>query len=326
MGNGFSAISHCLFPDDVQLTVAQQDASLIGEEIMRDNDEQALAIIGMQQADVNYQYKGVPLLSLATKRNSIAVMQALVNSGALLDTQTKGDGYSALMYASANGHYDAVKLLVDLGAKVSLRNHFGNNALEVLQNMRSRMEEANPRQLQAQRRDNSGRLWRLDALYNHCAAKLQDPLFERPGRGRAKAMDCGTAEKAGVSRDGDGDGDDGAAESDGDAGGAASPAAKRHSVTGSASSVMRDLQKTPYVSRAAPVSMSGIAFDEQRESPPRLRQVSSAKRKPAVKPPKRSSAAAAQPANTAHGPEVELSMVDIAPRGSGQSRVLVLDS
>ena len=45
-----------------------------------------------------------------------------------------GDGWTALMYASINGHIDVVKILIDMGANVNNKNEGGWTALMIASN------------------------------------------------------------------------------------------------------------------------------------------------------------------------------------------------
>ncbi len=71
---------------------------------------------------------GNTALMNASANGHVKVVKALLDAGAEVDEKDKWNG-TALMYASANGHVEVAKALIDAGAKVDEKDNNGNTAL-----------------------------------------------------------------------------------------------------------------------------------------------------------------------------------------------------
>ena len=70
-------------------------------------------------------------LRAASLNGELAIMSSLIHSGINLEAGAPKDGQTALMMACANGHIDAVDMLIKSGAKLESRDKFGYTAMHV---------------------------------------------------------------------------------------------------------------------------------------------------------------------------------------------------
>ena len=82
-------------------------------------------------ADVHAQDKaGYSVLMVSAISHHPAIIQTLVEQGARIDQQDPGFGYSALMLAAKEGQLENVRLLLEAGADLALRDRSGMTALD----------------------------------------------------------------------------------------------------------------------------------------------------------------------------------------------------
>lgn len=84
---------------------------------------------------------GFTLLHMAVFKNKTQAADALIKKAkediyqhqiaTWVNLQTKKDKFTALHYASFRGNVELCKLLVDNGADVNVRNHFGLNVMHI---------------------------------------------------------------------------------------------------------------------------------------------------------------------------------------------------
>lgn len=55
----------------------------------------------------------------AAAKGEVAIVETLLKQGVPIDSQTKKEGYTALMLAAAEGHTNVLKFLIDSGAKLN---------------------------------------------------------------------------------------------------------------------------------------------------------------------------------------------------------------
>ena len=77
----------------------------------------------------NVQRDGISPLCTACHLGYLKTVEALVSSGEAVDERTFSWGMTALMWASMKGDTELVRLLLDLGAEVNLRDEDGRTAL-----------------------------------------------------------------------------------------------------------------------------------------------------------------------------------------------------
>lgn len=79
------------------------------------------------------QIKGRYALQIAAHEGKTEVISYLLDCGAPLDEAPKNDlGISSALYeAASNGHVEALKLLLEKGADVDVKDMYGKNALEL---------------------------------------------------------------------------------------------------------------------------------------------------------------------------------------------------
>ncbi|HEY1172403.1 MAG TPA: acyltransferase family protein [Verrucomicrobiae bacterium] len=82
-------------------------------------------------ANVMHPTWGISALSAATMHNRLEVMKLLIQKGADVNLKNR-DGGSSLHIASLLGRHDAVKLLLEKGADRNQKNHHGQTAQEIL--------------------------------------------------------------------------------------------------------------------------------------------------------------------------------------------------
>jgi uncharacterized protein len=73
--------------------------------------------------------EGLTLLMLASQEGRVEVVRLLLEKGARVNVKEDGYGRTALILASRNGHTDVVKSLLEKGADVNIKQHNGSNAL-----------------------------------------------------------------------------------------------------------------------------------------------------------------------------------------------------
>ena len=74
-------------------------------------------------------YGGFSALHLAAREGNFEAVRALLDGGALLDQVSGGDGSTALLVATINGHWDLAMELLDRGADPNLASEAGATAL-----------------------------------------------------------------------------------------------------------------------------------------------------------------------------------------------------
>jgi ankyrin repeat protein len=79
-------------------------------------------------AKPNAKVQGTPALTLAAAANCEETVQFLVKNGAEVNGADDNDGMTALMEAAAWGHVPMVRLLLDNGADMEIRNKQGQTA------------------------------------------------------------------------------------------------------------------------------------------------------------------------------------------------------
>jgi len=82
------------------------------------------------QVNDSQEYQSLEyLLLVASSEGDTAVIRETVTLGAFINTQNYADGASCLMYAVANSKFDAIELLLELGADPDITNYYGESAL-----------------------------------------------------------------------------------------------------------------------------------------------------------------------------------------------------
>ncbi len=84
----------------------------------------------VNDTETNYESLEFRLLVAASKGDT-GTIRSLVTAGAYIDTQTFGEGNSALIYAILNEHDMALIMLLYLGANPDLSNYYGESPLHV---------------------------------------------------------------------------------------------------------------------------------------------------------------------------------------------------
>ena len=87
------------------------------------NLEIAEHVLDAKLCDVNYQtpLKGFSALMMASQNGHYAVVESLINHGAIVNLQTKAESWTALMMASQNGHCEVVERLLAAQALVNIQ-------------------------------------------------------------------------------------------------------------------------------------------------------------------------------------------------------------
>ena len=85
----------------------------------------------MSGADVNAVDKGgYSVLMVASVNNNPAILNLLIHHGADLNLQDPGLGWTALIWAAKEGHYENVKILLHAGSDVSIMDKTGKSAMD----------------------------------------------------------------------------------------------------------------------------------------------------------------------------------------------------
>jgi uncharacterized protein len=110
-------------------------------------------------ADPNFKAKNgqTPLMKAAIlgiqdarpMQHKLQIMMYLLDSGAEIDAQTP-EGKTALMYAVANSRLEVVELLVSSGASVTIRDHQGNQAKDMINEVSSPQQQDDLRKILSQ--------------------------------------------------------------------------------------------------------------------------------------------------------------------------------
>lgn len=82
-------------------------------------------------ADVNYLKGSINPLIVSSALGYCDIMNELLAKKANIDIQGESTKYTPLMLAAINGHTDAVTLLLDKGADITLKNYGGRTAIEM---------------------------------------------------------------------------------------------------------------------------------------------------------------------------------------------------
>lgn len=110
------------FPDPIKLP---EDESLI--KAVKDGHVEAANNVLARGANVNAAgEKGRTPLMIASQMGNVIMAQALLNSGAALNIETKNSGLTALKLAARHGHIPIADVLLDRGADIDHRG-FNNN-------------------------------------------------------------------------------------------------------------------------------------------------------------------------------------------------------
>ena len=67
-------------------------------------------------------------LMLASYKGRVEIVKLLLNYGAQVDIKDNKNGWTALTHASINGHIDILKILLDHGAQVDVKDKVGSTA------------------------------------------------------------------------------------------------------------------------------------------------------------------------------------------------------
>ena len=82
-------------------------------------------------ADVNAVDKGgYSVLMVASANHNPEILNLLIHHGADLNRQDPGLGWTALIWATKEGHYENVKILLDAGSDVSIMDKTGKSAMD----------------------------------------------------------------------------------------------------------------------------------------------------------------------------------------------------
>ena len=114
--------------DDVN--VMADDGSTALSVAVNGSRPQDVRLLIQSGAEVNvHDNRGWTPLMVATRANNLDMMAVLIEQDAELDAVQPSTGNSAAFFAAAEGHNDALKLLVESGASLHVRNHLNKSIL-----------------------------------------------------------------------------------------------------------------------------------------------------------------------------------------------------